>query len=126
MKIIRQGNHEEEQHHGADECAPFAPSRVTPKAGLSRPPGAPCDHACQRDQDPKTIEKYLHFPLCIGARCTALLAPKNTMSLPQSIYYAKGPPGNRLQDTYIRTVSRVKGLAASSSNPSKPQNMLWL
>src|SRR5580700_1630760 len=77
MKIIRQRNHEEEQHHGADECAPFAPSRVASKAGLPRPPGAPCDHACQRDHDPKNIEKYLHFSSCIGPPCTASLALEN-------------------------------------------------
>src|SRR5260370_32001350 len=77
MKVIRQRNNEEEQHHGADECAPFPPSRVAPEAGLPRPPGAPCDHACQRDQDPKNIEKYLHFSLCIGPQCTASLPPES-------------------------------------------------
>lgn len=57
MKVVRQRNHEEEQHHGADECGRFAPGCVAPKASLSRPPGAPRNDARQRDQDPQGVEE---------------------------------------------------------------------
>ncbi|MGA7917128.1 MAG: hypothetical protein WCA00_17970 [Candidatus Acidiferrales bacterium] len=57
MKIIGQGNHEEEQHHGADECRPFAPGGVAPNAALPRPASAPENHPGRSDQDPENIEK---------------------------------------------------------------------
>lgn len=57
MKIIGQGNHEEEQHRRADERGPFAPSGVAPNATLPRPAGAPDNHSSRGDQDPENIEE---------------------------------------------------------------------